>query len=162
MIHADGNGAEPASSGATAHDEAGRLFEAAARAGVQAAEIGAHVFTLIEVYRDRARATARRKIVQISVGALAFAGVATAVVVASARLVAGIAAAMTVVCGGRAWAGELLGGALALAAVAASIALCLRISSWRRLRSAEAKYAERRRRHEERFGEAEHDEPAAK
>jgi hypothetical protein len=146
----DGVHVEDAEQSASA--EAPGLFEAAARAGVQVAEIADHVGTLFQVRADKARLSVRRSLTRAALLLVAGAAVAVGVGAALVRVVAGIAGAITAAAGGRVWVGDLVGGALFLVLAAAGVAVGLRVHARAELRKKEAKYEERRRRHAERFG----------
>jgi hypothetical protein len=127
------------------------FFAAASEAAVRAAEIGSHVGTLIEVRTDRARAAAQRAMLVVAIAVLALIALGTIVVSASIRIVSGIAASFSEAFGGRPWIGDLLGGSLVLALIALSTACAWKLWTRARWKRLEAKYAQRRRRHVERF-----------
>ena len=95
---------------------------------------------LIEVYADRLRLSVRRTLVQVVLGATL--GVCAAVWLGTAAwaTVHGLCAALGTLWGGRAWLGDLTGGALGLLLAGGGIALGLRLSARRELAGLRAKY----------------------
>ncbi|MBK7878256.1 MAG: hypothetical protein IPJ77_21585 [Planctomycetes bacterium] len=67
---------------------------------------------------------------------------------AALALVRGVCGAFTALAGGRAWVGELAGGALALLLFAVVVALVLHITNRRELARLEAKYGRKQPRNE--------------
>lgn len=137
-----------------------RLLEPAIVAGLQTAEMGSYAATLLEIQLDRARASARRRIASTAAAALGLLVLAAALVAASVRFVAGLSGAFAELFGGLEWAGDLAAGAVSLVGLALGAMLAWTVARRVQLRRAETKYAERRRRHAQRFG-ARHGQPAA-
>jgi hypothetical protein len=120
--------------------------ETAAMDGVlrSAEEILGSANRLIEVYADRMRASWRRKVARI---ALASSAALVGIVCLCAATLAsfrGICGGFTELLGDRAWAGDLVGGLLALLLVATGVALFHRRTSRKELVRLRAKYARSR------------------
>jgi hypothetical protein len=108
--------------------------------GQFAAELLASVNGLIEVKADRLRHAVRHTIVKavIATGVALCAGIwLGAAALATLR---GLCGGFSALWGGRAWLGDLCGGAFALALAAGAVALALQLSNRRELMRLEAKY----------------------
>lgn len=131
------------------------FWDAAVGAGTGAAEIASHVATLLAVRADRARAVARSAIARVCVGLLVLAGVGTALVAASWRIVAGTCDAAAALLANRPGLGDLAGGAAVLIVLSAAGYGAWKVHERAHFKMRKAEYAERRRKHSRRFGEAE-------
>jgi hypothetical protein len=150
-----------ANSASDADSERERAIEAAVRAGVAAAEIADHVGTLVRVRADRAELRVRRSLARLAAAILLGAGLVAGIAAAGVHVVSGVSGGVAAVFGGRAWLGDLLGGALVLAAIGLAVRLGAKRRARRDLAGKEAEYEERRRRRERRFGGAREDAAAS-
>lgn len=96
--------------------------------------------SLIQVYSDRIRLSARRKVAQVALAAAAALMAAVWLAAAALATMRGISGGLTAFWGGREWLGDLTGGLFALSLVAGAVAAWLRSSSHRELARLEAKY----------------------
>jgi len=103
-------------------------------------ELWASAGSLAEVYSDRARLALRRKVTSIALAAGAAVALLFAVCAAALAAVRGLCGAVAELCGGRAWAGDLAGGLLAIALVAGLLAWHTKRSARSELERLKAKY----------------------
>ncbi len=103
-------------------------------------EITGSARSLIEVYKDRVRLSARRTIVRISLGVAASLCAAVWLGAAMLAVLRGLCGGLASAFGGREWLGELSGGLLALGVTVAAIAIHLRFSSRREIERLNTKY----------------------
>jgi hypothetical protein len=94
----------------------------------------------IAVYADRRRLALRRSLIRAAVGAALAAGAIVWLCAAALAILRGLCGGLAALFGDRAWAGDLAGGALALALVVAALFWAARLSARAELRRLEAKY----------------------
>ncbi len=107
-------------------------------------ELGAEALSAaqrwIEVQADRSRQALRRSIVRTALTAALVAAIALWSAAALLTFLSGMCSAFAELAGGREWAGQLLGGGLALALAAAGLVGALRSDERRQLRALRAKH----------------------
>jgi len=106
---------------------------ALAGAGARLLEIVELARRLLRIQRERRQLVLRRALAQLAAGVALAAGGATLVVLASLSLMAGLRGGLRELSGGRVWMGDLLAGALVLAALGLVFALARRRSERRGL-----------------------------
>lgn len=118
---------------------------AQAPAADQLLELGAEALGAaqrwIDVQADRSRHALRRSLVRTALTAAIVAATALWSAAALLALLSGVCGAFTHLFGGREWAGQLVGGGLALALALAGLFGALRFDARRQLRALQAKYS---------------------
>lgn len=140
---ADGPAA-PASTGAapsTARDATGGPPDGDGDVVAELSRATQAVQRWFEVLSDRVAFSARRSLVRSAIALVVFAGAVLWTGAALLALLRGVCGAFAALGDGSTWVGDLVGGAVAVAAACGAIALGLRVDSRWRLRALRVKYA---------------------
>jgi hypothetical protein len=131
------NGGRGPAEAQTEAGPAGDLFESTVRL---VEELVSSVWQQIEIYKDRRRLSVRRTIIEAAVGAGLAVGAIVWLCAAALATLRGLCGGLAVLFGGRVWAGDLVGGSLALALVICALLVATSLMSRADLRRLEAKY----------------------
>lgn len=137
----------PRAAAARAHEpapsdenESGRLAELVESGTRYVKELVSNAKQLLEIQAERKKLALKRGLLKAGVGLVALIAVAAWLGSAVGATVRGLCAGLAVLFGGRVWLGDLVGGLLALALLAAAVAVVLKLASSKDLKKLEAKY----------------------